>query len=227
MNILSAYEPKRVLAYFEQLCAIPHGSGNCAAISEYCVNVARSLGLEVRRDRWNNVVIKKPASKGYEDHAPVILQGHLDMVCEKDPDCPIDFEKEGLSLFVDGDWIGAKGTTLGGDDGIAVAMALAILENNDLPHPPIEAVFTTDEETGMYGAEGLDVSDLKGKILLNADSECEGVLTVSCAGGARVQIDLPVTEEANSMPCKKLLFKGLKGGHSGVEIDKGRINAIC
>lgn len=225
MNILSAYEPKRVLAYFEQLCAIPHGSGNCAAVSEYCVGVARSLGLEVRRDQWDNVVIKKPASKGYEDHAPVILQGHLDMVCEKDPDCPIDFEKEGLSLFVDGDWIGAKGTTLGGDDGIAVAMALAILEDNTLPHPPIEAVFTTDEETGMYGAEGLDVSDLKGKILLNADSECEGVLTVSCAGGARVQIDLPVTEEINALPCKKILFKGLKGGHSGVEIDKGRINA--
>ncbi|MBP3300876.1 MAG: aminoacyl-histidine dipeptidase [Clostridia bacterium] len=225
MNKLAGRKPERVLYYFEQLCAIPHGSGNCGAVSAYCEQVAKDLGLAVRRDKWDNVVIKKPASAGYENHPAVILQGHLDMVCEKDADCPIDFEKEGLDLFVDGDWIGAKGTTLGGDDGIAVAMALAILEDDTLPRPPLEAVFTTDEETGMFGAEGLDVTDLTGKILLNADSECEGVLTVSCAGGARVQITLPLTEEANRTPCKKILFKGLKGGHSGVEIDKGRINA--
>lgn len=225
MNKLLGYKPERVMYYFEQLCAIPHGSGNCAAVSEYCVKVATELGLPVTRDRWDNVIIKKPASKGYEDHESVILQGHLDMVCEKDADCPIDFEKDGLNLFVEDGWIGAKGTTLGGDDGIAVAMALAILEDKNLSHPPLEAVFTTDEETGMYGAEGLDTSELKGKILLNADSECEGILTVSCAGGARVQIDLPVTRATNAAPCQRIVFGGLKGGHSGVEIDKGRINA--
>ena len=225
MNTLLNCEPKRVLYYFEQLCAIPHGSGNCGAISAYCVKVATELGLPVTRDKWDNVIIKKAASPGYENHEAVILQGHLDMVCEKDADCPIDFEKDGLDLFTEDGWLGAKGTTLGGDDGIAVAMTLAILEDNSLPHPPLEAVFTTDEETGMYGAEGLDTSDLKGKILLNADSECEGVLTVSCAGGARVQMRIPLQKQENSAPCKKLIFSGLKGGHSGVEIDKGRINA--
>ena len=225
MKILRSIAPQRVLHYFEELCAIPHGSGDTDRISEYCVRVATDLGLEVRKDGLNNVIVKKPGSAGYEDHPPVILQGHLDMVCEKDPDSPIDFTKDGLDLFVEGDWIGAKGTTLGGDDGIAVAMTLAILEDKTLPHPPIEAVFTTDEETGMYGAEGIDVSDLKGKILLNIDSECEGILTVSCAGGARAEIKIPLQTEANALPCKKILFKGLQGGHSGVEIDKGRINA--
>ena len=172
MNVLQGVAPHRVLYYFENLCAIPHGSGDTDRISEYCVNVAKNLGLDVTRDRLNNVIIKKPASKGYEDHETVIIQGHLDMVCEKDPDCDLDFSSDGLRLGVDGDWIYAKGTTLGGDDGIAVAMALAVLEDETLAHPPIEAVFTTDEETGMYGAEGIDVSGLKGKLLLNIDSEC-------------------------------------------------------
>ncbi len=224
MSILQA-APERVLYYFERLCAIPHGSGDTEKISAYCVSVAEKLGLSVRRDALNNVIIKKPASKGYENHPAVILQGHLDMVCEKDPDCPVDFTKDGLSLFVDGDWIGAKGTTLGGDDGIAVAMTLAVLEDDTLPHPPLEAVFTTDEETGMYGAEGIDVSDLNGKILLNIDSECEGILTVSCAGGARAEIVLPLEREKNHLPARRIRFHGLQGGHSGVEIDKGRINA--
>ncbi len=224
MGILQG-NPQRVLHYFEELCAIPHGSGNCGKIAAYCVEVAKGLGLTVRRDEHDNVVIKKPASAGYEEHEPVILQGHLDMVCEKTPDCTLDFEKDGLRLQTDGQWIWADGTTLGGDDGIAVAMALAILEDNTLPHPPLEVIFTTDEETGMFGAAGLDVSDLRGKILLNADSECEGVLTVSCAGGARAEITLPLTREGNKNPVKKLTFHGLQGGHSGVEIDKGRINA--
>ncbi len=225
MSVLQNVVPQRVLYYFEQLCAIPHGSGDTDRISEYCVKVAQDLGLDVTKDSLNNVVIKKPASKGYETHAPVIIQGHLDMVCEKDADCDLDFSTDGLRLGIDGDWIYAKGTTLGGDDGIAVAMALAVLEDNTLPHPPIEAVFTTDEETGMYGAEGIDVSGLNGKLLLNIDSECEGILTVSCAGGARAEIEIPLTAESNSLPCKKIVFKGLQGGHSGVEIDKGRINA--
>ncbi len=225
MSVLQGIAPQRVLYYFEQLCAIPHGSGDTDRISEYCVKVAQGLGLDVTRDHLNNVIIKKPASKGYETHAPVIIQGHLDMVCEKDADCDLDFTTDGLRLGVDGDWIFAKGTTLGGDDGIAVAMALAVLEDNTLPHPPIEAVFTTDEETGMYGAEGIDVSGLQGKLLLNIDSECEGILTVSCAGGARAEIEIPISAEPNALPCKKVVFKGFQGGHSGVEIDKGRINA--
>ncbi len=224
MAILTG-NPQRVLHYFEEICSIPHGSGNCGTIAAYCVKIAENLGYPVRRDEHYNVIIKKPASAGYEGHEPVILQGHLDMVCEKDPDCNIDFEREGLRLNTDGEWIWAKGTTLGGDDGIAVAMGLALLEDNTLPHPPLEVVFTTDEETGMFGAAGLDVSDLKGKLLLNIDSECEGVLTVSCAGGARAEITLPLTKEANTLPVKKVFFHGLQGGHSGVEIDKGRINA--
>ncbi len=224
MGILQG-NPRRVLHYFEEICAIPHGSGHCGPIAAYCVEVANGLGLSVRRDEQDNVVIKKPAFVGYENREPVILQGHLDMVCEKNPDCTLDFEKDGLVLQTDGQWIWADGTTLGGDDGIAVAMGLAILEDNTLPHPPLEVVFTTDEETGMFGAAGLDVSDLQGKILLNADSECEGVLTVSCAGGARAELVLPLTREENKNPVKKLTFRGLQGGHSGVEIDKGRINA--
>ena len=225
MGKLTHLHPERVFHYFEEICAIPHGSGNCGAVSEYCQEVANKLGLWVKRDELNNVIIKKPASKGYESHEPVILQGHLDMVCEKDADCSIDFTSDGLDLFLEGDWIGAKGTTLGGDDGIAVAMALAILEDDTLPHPPLEVVFTTDEETGMYGAEGLDASVLEGKILLNADSECEGILTVSCAGGARTEIRLPLTEEDNAAPCYRVVFSGLQGGHSGVEINRGRHNA--
>ena len=155
MGVFDNLQPARVFYWFEQLCAIPHGSGNTKRISDFCVDFARERGLSYRQDAWNNVIIRKPASTGYEGHPPVILQGHLDMVCEKDEGVPIDFTRDGLSLRVEGDWISADGTTLGGDDGIAVAMALAILEDASLSHPPLEVVFTTDEETGMYGAAGL------------------------------------------------------------------------
>ena len=201
MRILEGLKPERVFYYFEDLCSIPHGSGNTKKISDYCVDFAKAHGLSVYQDKHNNVVIRKPASAGYEHHEPVILQGHLDMVCEKEPDCPIDFATDGLTLQRDGDLVFANGTTLGGDDGIAVAMALAILEDSTLIHPPIEALFTTDEETGMYGAEGLDTSVLTGKTLLNIDSEEEGILTVSCAGGARAGIEFPLTVGAVDMPC--------------------------
>jgi|GEM_PF-8470 len=223
--VTKGLKPERVFYYFEKLSAIPHGSGNTDAISEYCMEVAKSLGLDAEKDAWNNVIIRKPASEGYADHPTVILQGHLDMVCEKDADSPIDFTKDGLDLCLDGDFLFAKGTTLGGDDGIAIAMALAVLEDNTLAHPPIEALFTTDEETGMYGAEGLDASRLSGTTLLNIDSEEEGILTVSCAGGARACIELPLTQSANSMPCHTVTLGGLIGGHSGVEIGTGRQNA--
>ena len=225
MRILEGLKPERVFYYFEDLCSIPHGSGNTKKISDYCVDFAKANGLSVYQDEHNNVVIRKPASAGYEHHEPVILQGHLDMVCEKEPDCLIDFATDGLTLQRDGDLVFAKGTTLGGDDGIAVAMALAILEDSTLIHPPLEALFTTDEETGMYGAEGLDASVLTGKTLLNIDSEEEGILTVSCAGGARAGIEFPLTVGAVDMPCYTVTLGGLIGGHSGVEIHCGRQNA--
>lgn len=224
MSVLQGLEPSRVFYYFEELCKIPHGSGDTKRISDYCVEFAVSHGFSYYQDGLNNVIIRKPASKGYENHDTVILQGHLDMVCEKDADCDLDFSKDGLRLYIDGDYVSARGTTLGGDDGIAVAMALAVLEDNTLPHPALEVLFTTDEETGMYGADGLDASQLSGKILINADSENEGVLTVGCAGGARAQIKLPVAFSDKRI-CKKIIISGLRGGHSGVEIDKGRHNA--
>ncbi len=223
--MLEHLSPSRVFYYFEELCAIPHGSGNTKAISDYCMSVARQLKLDAEQDAYNNVIIRKPAALGYEDHPTVIFQGHLDMVCEKDVDCDLDFAKDGLRLGVDGDWIYAKQTTLGGDDGIAVAMALAILEDKTLPAPAIEALFTTDEETGMDGAIGLDCSKLEGRILLNADSEEEGVLTVGCAGGARVTARFELTKTAGAGKAYTVEVKGLRGGHSGVEIDKGRYNA--
>ena len=223
--MLEHVKPARVFHYFEELCRIPHGSGNCAAISEWCVNTARSLGLECEQDEFYNVVIRKPASSGYEQAPTVVLQGHLDMVCEQDPACNINMETDGLSLNTDGEWVWANGTTLGGDDGIAVAMALAILEDNTLQHPPLEILFTTDEETGMDGAVGLNGTVLCGRRLINLDSENEGVLTVGCAGGARAHITLPVEKETCFLPCVQVRVSGLIGGHSGVEIDKGRLNA--
>ena len=195
MAVLDTLAPRRVFHYFEELCGIPHGSGNTKAISDFCMAFARQHGLDAEQDAYNNVLIRKPGSAGYETHPPVILQGHLDMVCEKEPERSIDFTRDGLELFLDGDWIGARGTTLGGDDGIAVAMGLAILEDDTLAHPPLEVLFTTDEETGMDGAVGLDASRLKGRTLINADSEEEGVLTVGCAGGARAELRIPVTRE--------------------------------
>ena len=222
---LKPEQQKRFFEIFDELCSIPHGSGNTKAISDYCAEFANNNGLFVLQDELNNVVIKKPATKGYKSHEPIILQGHLDMVCEKESTCKIDFEKDGLEIYIDGDYITANGTTLGGDDGIAVAMVLSILEDKNLSHPEIEAVFTTDEETGMYGADGLDTNLLNGKMLINIDSENEGVFTVSCAGGARTQINLPLITQENDQTAYEIAIDGLMGGHSGVEIDKGRINA--
>ncbi len=225
MRVLEGLQPARVFAHFEDICAIPHGSGNMEAISDFCVDFAKKLGLWVHKDAHCNVVIKKPATPGYEDHPAVILQGHLDMVCEKEPGSDFNFETDGLKLLVEGDYITADGTTLGGDDGVAVAMMMAILEDNTLPHPAIEAVFTTDEETGLDGAAGLDGTLLDGRLLINIDSEEEGTLTVGCAGGARADIALPLTYTDNTQPCYTLTVTGLLGGHSGVEIHKGRHNA--
>ena len=180
MAILKNLEPTLVMHYFEELCAVPHGSFDTKRISDYCVEFAKAHGLRYVQDEANNVVIYKPATVGYEGHPTVILQGHLDMVCEKDEDCDIDFSVDGLRLRHDGEFISAEGTTLGGDDGIAVAYALAILASDDLKHPALECVFTTDEEVGMLGADAMDMSVLQGRLLLNCDSEDEGILTVSC-----------------------------------------------
>ena len=225
MGKLTHLQPARVFHYFEEICGIPHGSGDTARISDYCVAFAKEHNLPYHQDALGNVIIKKPATTGYEDHPAVILQGHIDMVCEKAPDSTIDFATDGLDVDVDGDFVFAHGTTLGGDNGIAVAMAFAILESADLPHPPLEVLLTVDEETGMYGAEGVDASLLEGKLLINIDSEEEGYLTVSCAGGARAELTLPLTYEPDSRPVYVLTLSGLQGGHSGIEIDKGRLNA--
>ncbi len=222
---LAGLEPAAVFGYFEKLCSMPHGSGNTRIISDYLVSFAREQGIRYIQDELNNVILFGEASEGYEDHEPVIIQGHMDMVCEKDADCPIDFMTDGLDITHDGNYIFANGTTLGGDDGIAVAYALALLADRSIPHPPLEVVITVDEETGMYGAAGIDLSMLKGRKLLNIDSEEEGVFTVSCAGGARANVTLPVTRHAVYGPCIRLSVEDLAGGHSGVEIDKGRANA--
>jgi len=223
--LLDHLEPRSVFYYFEQIAAIPHGSGNTKAISDYCVAFARERALEHYQDALNNVIIIAPAAPGYEDAPAVILQGHLDMVCAAEPGCGRDMAREGLDLFVEGDAVGARGTTLGGDDGIAVAMMLALLDDATLPRPRIEAVFTVDEETGMFGAQGLDVTPLRGRTMLNLDSEEEGVFTVSCAGGARVRLNWTPERESVAAQPLRVTVDGLRGGHSGVEIDKGRGNA--
>ena len=227
MGILSELKPKKVFEYFELLSSVPHGSGNTKQISDICVDFARRLGLEHYQDKLNNVVIIKPATAGYENSAPVIMQGHLDMVCTKDDDCDIDMAKEPIRLTVDGDWVKAVGTSLGGDNIVAVAMIMAVLDSDDLPHPRIEAVFTVDEETGMDGAIGLDVTPLRGKMMLNLDSEEDGVLTCGCAGGARVDCSLPARREAlpEGYVCRKIVISGLQGGRSGVDIDKGHASS--
>ncbi len=222
---LADLQPQSVIRRFAEICAIPHGSGNTKAISDYLAAFAREHGLRYIQDDLNNVILFVPGTCGYEDSAPVILQGHMDMVCEKDEDCPLDLQTQGLDLTHDGEDLFARGTTLGGDDGIALAYALAIAEAEELPHPPLELVFTVDEETGMYGAAGIDLSELQGRTLINIDSEDEGVFTVSCAGGCRATIELPVTRRAVYGPCVKLTVEGLQGGHSGVEIHKNRANA--
>lgn len=224
-TVLAALEPARVFYYFEQLCGIPHGSSNTRGAAEYLVAFAQAHGLESERDGAENVVIRKPASPGYEDAPAVILQGHTDMVCAKRADSAHDFLRDGLTLVTDGETVRADGTTLGADDGIAVAMALALLEDETAEHPALEAVFTSDEEIGLLGAKAFDCSKLQGKLLLNMDSEDEGVLTVSCAGGATVRLTIPVSRAAREGEVYTVEIAGLTGGHSGAEIHKGRANA--
>ena len=222
---LAGLKPVAVFGFFEQICAIPHGSRNTKAISDYLVAFAKDRGLRYIQDEANNVIIFQEGTCGYENHEPVILQGHMDMVCEKDPSCPLDMETDGLDVTHDGRFVFAKGTTLGGDNGIAVAYALALLDDTTIPHPPLEVVLTADEEIGMLGAAAIDLSQLKGRLLLNMDSEDEGVFTVSCAGGATATISMEAPRRAVYGPCVRLAVDGLQGGHSGAEIHKNRANA--
>lgn len=225
MRVLEHLEPQKVFYYFEEICRIPHGSGNVEAISDYLKNFATERGLEVIQDKIKNIIIIKAASEGYEAEPAVILQGHMDMVAVHRPELLIDMTKEPLKLGVAGDNIYAEGTSLGGDDGIAVAYALAILDDNSLKHPRLEVVITVDEETGMDGAREIDLSMLQGSRLLNLDSEEEGVFWTSCAGGAGVCCKKALSGEAMQGQFYEITVGGLQGGHSGAEIHKERGNA--
>ncbi|MDD6484243.1 MAG: aminoacyl-histidine dipeptidase [Clostridiales bacterium] len=224
MQVLNNLKPQKVFEFFEEISRIPRGSGNTDKISEYCVEFAKKRGLWVKRDEFNNVIIKKPASKGYEDAPAVVLQGHLDMVCIAEGD--FDFENKPIPLVTDGEWVWAEKTTLGGDDGVAIAMGLAILDSDRAEHPKLEVLFTSDEETGMDGAAGLDASVLEGNKIINIDSEDEGIITVGCAGGIRVFGTLKLKRESLDEEGVRINISGLLGGHSGVEINAGRINAL-
>ena len=224
--MLENLNPQKVFKYFEEICNIPHGSGDMEKIADYCVNFAKSHSLKFVRDNADNVIIYKNATKGYENSEPVILQGHLDMVCQKTEDKNIDFTNDGLDIFVDGDFVKARGTTLGADNGIAVAMVLAILDSNECSHPPIEAVFTTDEEIGMVGAMKLDMSLLSAKKMINIDSEEEYAVTVSCAGGSDFQVTLPVNRVKKYGTEITVTLKGLKAVIRELKLTKVELTQI-
>ena len=220
------FDSQRVIYFFEKISEIPRGSGHEKEVSDYIANFAKEKGLFCIQDEQNNIIIKKSASEGYENKKPIIIQGHMDMVCEKEPSSEHDFEKDPLKLIYKGDYIYADKTTLGGDDGIAVAMGMALLDDDSLKHPPLEIVFTTDEEVGMNGANKIDCSQLSAKTIINIDSEVEGVFTASCSGGMKVTSEIPVKLENNKYEKSyKIEMSGFRGGHSGIEIDKQRANA--
>lgn len=231
MGVLSDLEPKNVFRFFEEITRIPHGSGNVEQISDYLADFARKRKLFFLQDELKNVVIIKEAAPGYEQEPAVILQGHMDMVAVKKPGCPIDMKTQGLQVAVDGDKVYAEGTSLGGDDGIAVAYSLALLDSDTVRHPKLEVVITVDEEVGMDGARGIDLSMLTGNRMINLDSEEEGIFLTSCAGGARVKCRLPLggaqPADGESRLAYEITVGGLQGGHSGGEIHKERGNSNC
>lgn len=226
MNILQNLEPELVFKHFEAISNIPRGSGNEKAISDYLLNFGKGLGLEAIQDEALNIIIKKPATEGYEKAPTVIIQGHMDMVCEKNRGTDHDFINDPLKLRKIDDHIYATGTTLGADNGIAVAYAMALLEADDVAHPALEILLTTDEETGMSGAMAVSDKYIKGKILINLDNEEEGYLLVSCAGGIRSKGKLKIERENSSQDkVVTINISGLKGGHSGMDIIKERGNS--
>lgn len=226
-NVLREIEPQLVFKYFEELSQIPRCSGNEKGVSDYLVNFAKEKKLEVIQDEALNVIIKKAGTKGYENSPIVILQGHMDMVCEKNKGTHHDFTCDPIQLRIEDDMIYGTGTTLGADNGVAVAYCLALLASNDIPHPPLEVIVTTEEETGMGGASQLNPNNIKGKILINIDAEEEGVFFASCAGGLRNRVYIPLAREAINRELLSYTIKvrGLKGGHSGMDISKERGNA--
>lgn len=226
MKVLTQIEPKEVMSYFEEICQIPRRSGEEKAISDYLTAFGKNLKLETIQDEALNVIIKKPGTVGYENAPTVIIQGHTDMVCEKNQGTEHDFEKDPLKLRVIDDFIYATDTTLGADNGIAVAYAMALLASNSIPHPPLEVVLTSDEETGMSGAMGVSSENVKGKILINIDNEVEGQILVSCAGGVRTKAMINIDfEEPTTDEVVEISIRGLKGGHSGIEIHNERGNS--
>ena len=223
---ITGYQPERLFHFFEDISAIPRGSSNEKAVSDYLVAFAKERGLWYHQDALHNVIIKKPASAGAEDKPAVMLQGHLDMVCEKLAGVDHDFEKDGIDLIVKDGVLTANGTTLGGDNGAAVALMLAVLDDDALAHPALECVFTTQEETGLTGAAGLDKSLISARTMINLDSEEEGIATVSCAGGMRFTMTRPIARHTASGKLLTIDVSGLLGGHSGTDINKERQNGI-
>lgn len=226
-KVLNHLKPNSVWHYFEEICAVPRPSKQEEKMTEWLLNFAKINQLQAKRDAIGNVVIKKEATKGYKNRKTVILQSHIDMVCEKNSDTIFDFEKDAIRPVIDGDWVRAEGTTLGADDGIGVAAALAVLADKNLEHGPIECLFTVDEETGLTGAFALKKGFIKGEILINLDSEDEGELFIGCAGGGdtTATFNLKFENTPKNSVAYQLTVKGLKGGHSGDEIDKNRSNS--
>ncbi|MCL2753125.1 MAG: aminoacyl-histidine dipeptidase [Defluviitaleaceae bacterium] len=228
MAVLANCKPQDVFKYFEMICGIPHGSWNEKALSDALLAWAKDLGLEAHQDDMWNLIIKKPATAGYENSPAVILQAHIDMVCEKNADVEFDFDTQGIDIYIDGDFVKARGTTLGGDNGIGAAMGMAVLADNTLQHPAIELVLTTVEEAGMDGAKAIDASLLKGKVFINIDNSDEGIFITGCAGGARINLALSVEWAAlptGDFVCCEIFVGGLKGGHSGMDIHLERGNS--
>ena len=223
---ITSYKQEKLFHFFEEISAIPRGSKNEKGISDYLVKFAKDRGLWVYQDEAYNVIIKKGGSKGAEDRPAVMLQGHIDMVCEKITGVEHDFEKDGIDLVVKDGVLTANGTTLGSDNGVAVALMMMVLDDEDIVHPPVECVFTTEEEIGLNGARALDKSQISARTMINMDSEEEGVATISCAGGLRVECSRPIKREAAEGTLLTIEISGLKGGHSGTDIDKERQNAI-
>ena len=227
-TVFTGMTPERVWFYFAEICKIPRPSKKEKRIADYIVSVARKLNLEHELDETGNILVRKPASKGYEKYPVVILQSHIDMVCEKNSDTYHDFDADPIIPRIDGEWVKATGTTLGADDGIGIAAQLAILEAEDIEHGPLEMLFTVDEETGLTGAKGLKQGFLKGRILLNLDSEDEGELFIGCAGGQDTKAFMSYSRVAVNYDFSGYQIKvtGLQGGHSGDDINKGRGNAV-
>ena len=227
MSVLDGLEPKLLWKHFDELRKIPRPSGQEEKAAAYVISIAQQLGLDYENDETGNVIIRKGATPGYENAPTVVLQGHLDMVCEKNSDVEFDWDNDPIDLLIEGEWLTANGTTLGADNGIGVAATLAILEDESVVHGPLEALFTVDEERGLVGAMNISPNALKGRIMLNLDSEDLGVFSIGCAGGADSHLTLPVKRTLpTGDTLLELFISGLRGGHSGIDIHEGRGNAV-